>query len=470
MASYSRIIPLVVASALFMENMDSTIIATSMPAIAIDLHEDPVILKLAFTTYLLSLMVFIPVSGWCADRFGGRNIFRVAIATFVFGSVLCGFAHSLEGLIFARAVQGLGGAMMVPVGRLIILRTVPKSELVSALALLTVPALIGPLIGPLIGGFITTFFHWRWIFWINIPVGLVGLALATQFMPDIREEPPGPLDFTGFFLSAAGLSMTVFGTTVLGRDVLPGLAAPAMIAAGVVFIGLYVRHARRVSNPILDLKLLRLPTFRSAVSGGTVFRMGIGAIPFLMPLMLQLGFGLTPFQSGSLTFAAAAGAMTMKLTARRILMWFGFRNVLIFNALVSAVFLAAQGLFTAETSHLVILVVLLIGGFFRSLQFTSLNAIAYSNIEKRDLGRATSFYSVAQQLSLAAGVACAAFALEGSQYFRGATALAPADFSVAFFVVAAVSALSVFSYLRLSPDAGAEVSGRSVVVTEGEKA
>jgi EmrB/QacA subfamily drug resistance transporter len=466
MASFSRIMPLVVASALFMENMDSTVIATSLPAIAADLKVDPVILKLAFTTYLLTLTVFIPVSGWCADRYGARNVFRAAIAVFTLGSVACGFAGSLETLIAARAVQGLGGAMMVPVGRLILLRTTPKSELVRALALLTMPALLGPILGPPVGGFITTYFHWRWIFWINIPAGLVGLALATIYMPDVQEERPPALDGLGFVLSGGGLSALVFGTTVVGRDVLPSYGAPALIALGVVLLALYVVHARRRANPILDLKLLDIETFRSGVIGGSIFRIGIGAVPFLMPLMLQVGFGLTPFQSGSLTFAAAAGALTMKFTAARILRRFGFRTALLVNGVISTVFLAGQGLFTRQTPHLVILAVLLAAGFFRSLQFTALNAISYSDIAQRDMGRATSLYSVAQQLSLAMGVACAAFVLEAAQHLRGDSALAVNDFAIAFFVIAVVSGLSIFSYLRLPADAGAEVSGKAAVTAE----
>ncbi|MFL5259077.1 MAG: MFS transporter, partial [Hyphomicrobiales bacterium] len=432
--SFSRIIPLVVASALFMENMDSTVIATSLPAIALDLGVDPVVLKLAFTTYLLSLTVFIPISGWCADRYGARNVFRLAIGVFTLGSVACGFAHSLESLIVARAVQGLGGAMMVPVGRLILLRTTPKAELVRALALLTMPALLGPLLGPPVGGFITTYFHWRWIFWINIPAGLLGLVLATLYMPDIKEERPPPLDVLGFVLSGAGLSAVVFGTTVIGR--LPAHGAEALMAVGVLILGLYGAHARRIPDPILDLKLLNIETFRTGVVGGSLFRLGVGAVPFLMPLMLQVGFGLTPFQSGSLTFAAAAGALTMKFTAGRILKRFGFRAALLANGAISSAFLAGQGLFTPETPHLLILAVLLAGGYFRSLQFTALNAISYSDIAQRDMGRATSFYSVAQQLSLALGVACAAFVLEASQAVRGEASLTVADFATAFIVVA----------------------------------
>jgi len=462
MASLPRIIPLVVASALFMENTDATVIATSLPAMAADLGQDPVILKLAFTTYLLALTVFIPVSGWCADRFGARNVFRAAIAVFTLGSIACGLSTSLEGLIAARFLQGMGGAMMVPVGRLIILRTVSKSEMVSALALLTIPALLGPIFGPPLGGFITTYFHWRWIFWINVPVGLLGLVLATVFMPDIREEGVPPLDRLGFLLSGLGLSALVFGATVVGRDVLPAYGAPALIGIGLVLTSLYVLHARRTAKPILDLDLLDIATFRSGVMGGSLFRIGVGAIPFLLPLMLQLGFKLTPFQSGSLTCAAALGALTMKFTAARILKCFGFRSVLLFNAVVSAVFLGVQGLFTPETPHLLILAVLLAGGFFRSLQFTSLNALAYSDIPQREMGAATSFYAVVQQLSLAAGIVCAASVLEFAQYIRGDLTLTVSDFSYAFFAVAFVSVLSLFSHLKLASDAGSEVSGRAV--------
>ena len=309
------VVPLVAAAALFMENMDATVIATSLPAIARDLNEDPVILKLAFTSYLIALAVFIPISGWAADRYGARNVFRGAIVVFTLASAACGLANSLEWLVAARAAQGIGGAMMTPVGRLILLRSVPKNQLVQALAYLTVPALIAPVIGPPLGGFITTYFQWRWIFWINIPVGVLGLVLASLYMPDLKAEKMPPLDIAGFLMSGIGLSSVIFGFTVMGRDMLPSFAAPALVIFGTLLIALYIRHARRTPHPILDLSLLNIPTFRQSMTGGTLFRMTIGAIPFLLPLLLQVGFGLDPFASGSLTFAAAAGAMLMKLTA-----------------------------------------------------------------------------------------------------------------------------------------------------------
>jgi EmrB/QacA subfamily drug resistance transporter len=457
------LVPLVAAAALFMENMDATVIATSLPAIARDLHQDPVVLKLAFTSYLIALAVFIPVSGWAADRFGARNVFRGAIILFTLASAACGFADSLEWLVAARAAQGMGGAMMTPVGRLILLRSVPKSELVQALAYLTIPALIAPLIGPLLGGFITTYFHWRWIFWINIPVGIVGLVLATRYMPDIRADRVPPLDWVGFFLSGLGLASIIFGFTVSGGMVLPRPLAPALIVLGAILVALYVQHARRAPHPILDLRLFRIATFRSSMVGGTVFRTGIGAIPSLLPLMLQVGVGLNPFQSGSLTFAAAAGALVMKVTALPILRYFGFRRVLLVNALICAGFLAANGLFTPQTPHALILLVLLTGGFFRSLQFTSLNALAFADVPTPVLSQATSMSAVAQQLSSATGVALAAFLLETTRALRGDETLMTADFAIAFMLIAAFSALSFFLFLSLEKDAGAEIAGRGAV-------
>jgi EmrB/QacA subfamily drug resistance transporter len=454
MAEFSRILPLVVASALFMENMDSTVIATSLPAIASDLNVDPIVLKLAFTTYLLSLTVFIPISGWTADRFGAKNVFRAAIAVFTLGSIACGFSQSLEGLVTARALQGVGGAMMVPVGRLILLRAIPKSQMVNALAYLTIPALIGPLIGPPVGGFITTYFHWRWIFLINVPVGIIGMILATVLMPDIRADRVPRLDTLGFILSGAGLSGLVFGLTVLGRDLLPDVLAIALVLGGAVLLVLYVLHARRTEEPILDLKLLRIPTFRAGVIGGSLFRIGVGATPFLLPLLLQLGFGLTPFQAGMLTCASVAGALAMKFTVHRVLRLYGFRTVLIVNGLISAVFIAINGLFTITTPWVVIGICLLLGGFFRSLQFTSMNALAYGDIDHPEMSRATSFYMVALQLSLSGGVAFSAFILEMTQMIRGDLTLVAADFSIAFFAVGIVGALSIVPYLRLPHDAG----------------
>ena len=448
------LVPLVVACALFMENLDSTVIATSLPAIAADLHQDPITLKLAMTSYLISLAVFIPASGWAADRFGARPIFRGAIVVFVAGSILCGLSDSLPTFVASRVVQGLGGAMMVPVGRLVLLRSVPREELVTALAYLTVPALLGPILGPPLGGFITTYFDWRWIFWINVPIGVLGVVLATLFIADIREAEVWPLDVPGFLLSGAGLSSLSFGLTVIGRGIVPAPVTAALIAGGVALVAGYVVHARRALHPIIDLSLLRIPTFRASVTGGFVFRLGIGALPFLLPLMLQIGFGLNPFQSGCLTFAAAAGAMLMKTTARPILRRFGFKRVLVCNAALSGVFMVVYGLFRPSTPEWLLWAALLAGGFFRSLQFTSINALAYADIDAPAMSRATSFASVAQQLSLSTGVAAGAGAIELSQWWHADASLTTRDFAFAFYTVALVSASACLVFARLPADAG----------------
>jgi EmrB/QacA subfamily drug resistance transporter len=454
-----RIVPFVVAAALFMEQMDSTVIATSLPAIAADLGVDPVILKLAFTAYLLSLAVFIPISGWAADRFGARTIFRAAIVVFTLGSIGCGLATSLEGLVGARVVQGLGGAMMVPVGRLVILRLVPKAGLVDALAYLTIPALLGPIVGPPLGGFITTYFHWRWIFLINVPFGILGLVLATLYIPAIREDAPAPLDLRGFVLSGVGLSSLIFGATLYGREFVAPYLPEALLGVGAAVIVAYVRHARSIANPIIDLSLFQLETFRCGVAGGFLFRIGIGSLPFLLPLLLQLEFGLTPFLSGSITFVGALGALTMKTAASRFLRRFGFRTVLIANGLVSTLLIAVMALFTPSTPYALMMALLLIGGLSRSLQFTSLNAIAFAEVEQRRMSLATSLSSVAQQLAISTGVAVAAFVLETTRSLRGETVLIREDFAVAFVVVAAIGGLATLFYLRLPPQAGEELVG-----------
>ena len=455
----NRILPLVFASALFMENMDSTVIATSLPAIAADLGTNPVALKLAFTTYLLSLTVFLPISSWLADRFGARTVFRLAVAIFTLASISCGFANSLEYLVVARAVQGFGGALMVPVGRIVMLRTVPKSEYVNAMAWLTVPALIGPLLGPPIGGFITTYFHWRWIFWMNLPFGILGLALATWLMPNMKDENVAQLDIKGFVLSGLGLSLTVFGMTELGQGIFPPMVVFAMIAVGAILIWIYVRHARSIPKPILEIAMLRVQTLRVSIVGGMFYRVAAGAVPFLLPLMLQLGFGFTPFQSGSITCASALGAVMMKFLAARSLKRWGYRQLLVFNGVFSSVMMAASGLFTPNTPFIVMVMVLLFGGLLRSLQFTSLNSIAYADVSTQEVGPANGLYTVAQQLSLALGVSVAALTLEAAQFLRGAEMLGRSDFAVAFFVVAFVGLMSTIFFARLPQDAGANLSG-----------
>jgi EmrB/QacA subfamily drug resistance transporter len=463
MSFNSRILPLTIAAALFMEQMDSTIIATSLPDIAKDLGTSPVSLKLAFTTYLLGLTVILPVSGWLADRFGAKTIFRLAIIIFTIGSVACGFAHSLEWLVFARGLQGVGGALMVPVGRIILLRSVQKSELLDAIAWLTIPALIGPVIGPPIGGFITTAYDWRWVFWMNIPFGFLALGLATWLMPNVKAEVPPPLDVRGFLLSGLGLTLAVFGMTVAERGIFADWQVWAMILTGLMLLVAYWFHAKQHPAPILDLRLMRLPTFRYSVIGGNLYRIAVGAVPFLVPLMLQLGFGFTAFETGLVTFASAIGALLMKFTVAPIVRRFGYRGLLIWNGFVSCALIAVQGLFIATTPYAMMFSVLLMAGFTRSLQFSALNTLAYADVEMQDMGRANALYTVAQQLFLAVGVSVAAFLLDARLWFSGRSELVADDFSFALATVAILSVLSVLSYFKLQPGAGASVSGRTHV-------
>jgi EmrB/QacA subfamily drug resistance transporter len=457
---YDRIVPLIVATALFMENMDSTVISTSLPAIARALDTNPLALKLAVTSYLLSLAIFIPASGWTADRFGTRNVFRTAIGVFVLGSIGCAASHSLEQFVLARIVQGVGGAMMTPVGRLILVRSIDKQLLVNAMSLVTIPALIGPICGPPLGGFITTFASWHWIFLINVPIGLAGIALVSRFIPNVYAEQQDPFDVLGFILSGLAIAGLAFGLSALGLEFLPTKIVVALIAAGAVSAVAYVIHAGRTPAPILDLSLLRLPTFRASIFGGFLFRLGIGALPFLLPLLLQVGFKLTPFQSGLITFTAALGAMFMKAAVASVLRWFGYRNVLVYNALISSAFLAACATFVQGMPFAAMVAILLSGGFFRSLQFTSINTIAYAEIAPAKMSRATSMVAAAQQLSLSTGVAVGALVVEFMVRLRQSTTISINDFPPAFLFVSLLSTSAVLIFARLPRDAGAELSGR----------
>ncbi len=453
----SRTVPLIVAVALLMENMDASVLATSLPAIARDLGADPIHLKLVLTSYLLALAVFIPASGWVADRFGARVVFRWAILVFTLGSIGCGLSQDLGQLVVARVVQGIGGSMMMPVGRLILLRAVPREGLVEALAWLTVPALIGPVLGPPLGGYITTYWDWRWIFWINVPLAVLGLVLVTALIPNIREEAVRRFDAVGFLLIGPGLAALLSGVTLAGLGLASTGVIGGVVGAGAVLLGLYLRHAGRVEAPILDLSLLRLPSFRITAVAGTSFRVAVGALPFLLPLLLQLGFGMTAFQSGMLTFASGVGAMLMKFAAQPLLRRFGFRGVLVGNALVSSVLLAGPGLFTPATPVLIMLVVLFVGGLSRSLQFTAINAISYAEVAPARLSQATSFVAVLQQLSGSIGITLAALALEVTGALRGVAAVDSGNFAVVFGMVTVLAAGSALVFLRLDRKAGSDL-------------
>lgn len=460
----SLLLPLLVGGALLMENIDSTVISTSLPAMARDFGQDPIALKVGLTSYIVSLGVFIPISGWLADRYGARAIFRTAILVFACGSLLCAATTSLLPFIAARFIQGIGGALMVPVGRIVIFRSVPKSEFVRAVSYLTIPSLLGPVLGPPLGGFITTYFHWRWIFLINLPIAAVGWQLSSLYMPDLRDEVSHAMDRVGFVLTAFGASMLMLGPSLLDTPFVSTGTACAVTLGGVGLLLVYTIHAKRNPAALLDLRFLRIQTFRASVLGGSLFRIAFGSIPFLLPLALQEGLGMNPFQSGTLTCFTAFGSLAMKSLARRALRRFGFRNVLIYNAALTAVMIAAYGLLSPETPHFVIALMILVAGIFPSLQFTSINAIAYADIATADVARATSLASTVQQISLGMGITIAGIVLKSTSQIEGHAALSLKDFPATFAVMALFCLCSIAFNARLEADAGSELSGHRLRV------
>ncbi|MCC6716620.1 MAG: MFS transporter [Acetobacteraceae bacterium] len=457
----SRLTALIVACALFMQNLDSTVIATALPTIARAFGAEPVHMNVALTSYLLALAVFIPASGWIADRFGAKHIFRLAIVIFTIGSVLCGQSNSLGELVAARIFQGMGGAMMVPVGRLVLLRTVPKHELVAAMAWLSTPALLGPVLGPPIGGFIVDHFSWQAIFTVNIPMGILGVVLVTLFVDDVREPGGAPFDWRGFLLSGTALASLMFGLETVGRDIFSTWLSWTAIGLGVGSGLLYGWHARRHAAPLIDFTLLRYRTFLVAVAGGSLFRIGIGAIPFLLPMMLQLTFGKSAGESGLITFASSLGALAMKPAATGALRLIGFRDTLLANCAISSVLLGLIAFFTPGWPVVLIYAALLAGGFFRSLQFTAYNALAYSEIPRAQMGLATGFYATVQQVSSTLGVSIGAASLTLTMVLAGAHAPRLADFATAFLVVACISLCSLPVSLLMPRDAARDVSGHA---------
>ena len=457
-AQKALIAPLIVACAMFMESVDANVIVTALPAMARDFGRDPVTLKIAVTSYVLGLGVFIPVCGWLADKFGARTVFRTAIGIFMTGSLMCAASSSLGTFVFARFVQGLGGALMVPVGRIIIFRSLPKSEFIRAMNYLTVPALLGPVLGPPLGGFITTYLHWRLIFFINIPIGVLGIWLTNKHIANVHEAHPGRLDWFGFVLSAAGASLFMLGASLVGGELVSNSLSLGMCVAGAALLLVYWLYASRVELPVLDLRLLRIPSFHASVLGGSLFRIGLGAVPFLLPLALQEGLGMTAFVSGSITCASAFGAFFMKAAASRVLERFGFRQVLMVNAGLAGLAIAVYGLFFPGMPHWAIWCIVLFGGFFPSLQFTSLNTLAYADIPARDIGRATSVASVIQQISLGLGVTIGGIVLEISHHLQGHPAIVWSDFWPAFLVVGLFSVGSIPVTARLPQGSGDEIA------------
>jgi EmrB/QacA subfamily drug resistance transporter len=455
----TKIVAMIVGSAIIMQQIDSTVITTALPQMAVSLHANPVRLSVAVTAYLLSLAIFVPVSGWAADRYGGRTIFRAAIALFTLGSILCGLSGNLIELTAARVLQGLGGAMMVPVGRLVLFRSVEKAALIATMAYLQVPAQLGPVLGPPIGGFITTYFSWRWIFLVNVPLGLLGILLVSVFFDNPKEDHHRPFDWIGFVLTGLTAFCIMYGIEAIGRGRGDLTQAFVLLPLGFILGALALRHLRRAEHPLLDISVFRIPTFQAAIFGGSLFRSGAGTLVFLLPLLLQVVFGFSAFASGTITFATAAGSLTMKISARPIIRRFGFRNVIIGNGLISAGTIAMCAFFNAHFSREMIFGLLLVAGFFQSLQFTATQAMTYADVPQPLMSTATSIASMTQQLSRGFGISTVAVLLHLSLAWRGAPTLSTADFMVAFAGATALAVSSLFFGWTLHPHAAAEVSG-----------
>jgi EmrB/QacA subfamily drug resistance transporter len=409
-ATAKRLLPWLVAVGFFMESLDTTILNTAVPAIAQALKVPPLSMKAVLASYTLSLAVFIPISGWMANRFGTRRVFASAIGIFTLGSFLCGLSSDIHVLVACRVLQGCGGAMMLPVGRLTMVRTFAKSELIGAMSLVAIPGLIGPMLGPLLGGLIIGYFHWSVIFFVNIPIGLCGLVLVYRHLPNYREQRNYPLDIVGLVLFGSGVSLLSYVLEVFGETSLSGREILGLLAISAALLGAYGLHTVRTPHPLLRLGLMRIRSFRVAMTGNLFTRLGIGGIPFLLPLLYQVGLGFTPIQSGLLIMPQALAAMTLKLTMPLILKRFGYRRVLIINTVTLGLMILLFSTIEAVTPVWVIVLMAFAYGFLTSLQYTSMNTLAYADVNERQASSASTIASTVQQMAVSFGVASASLA------------------------------------------------------------
>ena len=409
-ATAKRLLPWLVAVGFFMESLDTTILNTAVPAIAQALKVPPLSMKAVLASYTLSLAVFIPISGWMANRFGTRRVFASAIGTFTLGSFLCGISNDIHLLVACRILQGCGGAMMLPVGRLTMVRSFAKSELIGAMSFVAIPGLIGPMLGPLLGGLIIGYFHWSVIFFVNIPIGLCGLVLVYRHLPNYREQRNYPLDVVGLVLFGAGISLLSYVLEVFGETSLSGREIVGLLAISAALLGAYGLHSVRTAHPLLRLGLLRIRSFRVAVTGNLFTRLGIGGIPFLLPLLYQVGLGFTPIQSGLLIMPQALAAMSLKLTMPHILKKLGYRKVLIANTVALGLMIFLFSTIDAVTPVWLIAAMAFTYGFFTSLQYTSMNTLAYADVNEREASGASTIASTVQQMAVSFGVATASLA------------------------------------------------------------
>lgn len=459
-SSTLRLLPWMIAVAFFMESLDTTILNTAVPTVAEAIHVTPLSMKSVLASYTLALAVFIPISGWMADRFGTRRVFGSAIALFTLGSFLCGISTNIDLLVAFRILQGCGGAMMVPVGRLTMVRSFARSELVRAMSFVAIPGLIGPMLGPIAGGLIVGYFHWRLIFFVNIPIGLTGLYLVYRHLPDYREEHVDPLDVVGLILFGSGVALLSYVLEVFGETSLSTTEVLGLLALSLLLLAGYGIHAIKTAHPLLRMMLFRIRTFRSSVTGSFITRLGIGGIPFLFPLLYQVGLGYTPIQSGLLMMPQAIASMSLKMTMPKILARFGYRAVLISNTIIIGLFIVLFSTIGPKTPVWSIVLILFCYGFFTSLQYTSMNTLVYSDVSDEQASAASSIASTMQQMAISFGVASAS--LVTAVFLPGQVQSHPADFihgiHKAFFVLGAMTVLSTVVFRELKPGDGEAVS------------
>jgi len=467
--SGKRLVPWLVAVAFFMESLDTTILNTAVPTIADALQVAPLSMKAVLASYTLSLAVFIPVSGWVADRFGTRRVFSSAIAIFTFGSFLCGISRNIHLLVACRILQGCGGALMLPVGRLTMVQTFAKSELIRAMSFVAIPGLIGPMLGPVAGGLIVAYFHWSVIFFVNIPIGLLGLYLVYRHLPDYREADTPPLDVVGLILFGSGVALLSYVLEVFGEHTLGGLEILGLLAIAMLLLAGYGLHSGQVKYPLLRLGLFRIRTFRAAVSGSYITRIGIGGIPFLFPLLYQVGLGFTPIQSGLMMMPQAIAAMSLKLTMPGILRRFGHRAVLISNTAMLGLLILLFGTISASTPVWLIVIVVFCYGFFTSLQYTSMNTLVYADVSDEETSKASTISSTMQQMSISFGVAAASLvtAFFIPDRFNSTPAEMIHGIHLGFLVLGLWTILSSLIFWELKPKDGNAVSRYQATIPSG---
>lgn len=439
---------------MFMESIDTTIINTAIPMIAKSLNTSPINLKLALISYLLSLAIFIPISGWIADRFGVKKVFITAVFLFTLSSLWCGFANNLAELVIARLIQGIGGSLTLPLGRLIILRTSKRHEILSKMSVVVMIAALGMMLGPLLGGIITHNFSWPWIFWVNIPVGALTIFLAIQFMPEMPPRPVFKLDKRGFVLFGVGLASLTLGLATLSESAMLLSASAILISLAILFLTLYVKHSKNKANPVVNIKLLKTRTFRVGVVGNLVIRLGFGGVPFLIPLLLQIGLGFTPELSGFLLAPTALGVLMIKPLSLHIIRFLGYKKLLIINTFLISLIIMLFATITSHTSIFVIGAFTFAYGFFIALQYSGMNSLAYANIATDDIAAASSIMSTVQQVAQSFGVAAAAIML---RIFSSDHLLSMATFHHAFMGGAILTLASIFIFLQLKQDDGHEL-------------